>query len=59
MGEEEIAARAGRDVVTLRNTLASLKHLQCKRRQMSESLDTAKQLLDNPSKQIWEAANPM
>ena len=59
MGEDEIAVRAGRDVVALRKAIAELKHLQCKRRQMGESLDAAKALLASPTAEAWEAATPM
>lgn len=59
MSEEEIALRTGRDVVALRKALADLQHLQCKRRQMGESLDTAKRLLADPTEAAWDAATPM
>ena len=59
MSEDEIAIRAGRDVVALRKALADLKNLQCKKRQMGESLDAAKALLADPTKEAWEAATEM
>ena len=59
MSDDEIALRTGRDVVALRKALADLKHLECKRRQMGESLEAAKRLLDDPTQEAWHAATPM
>lgn len=59
MSEDEIALRTGRDVMALRKALDDLRHLQCKRRQMQESLDIAKRVLTEPSTEVLEAATPM
>ncbi len=56
MSDDEIALRIGRDVLSLREALADLKHLSCKRRQIGEGMNEGKRLLENPSDENWRKA---